>query len=76
MPQGGDGISVEAAAEGSGSGGSGSHDAQQRAVMKLTSHEWCGRWAVPSSEFDGSLVGAKSLNTQRLKVHLNDEQRA
>ena len=35
---------------------------------RIESKSWCGSYAVTSSKFEPSVVGAKSLNTAALKV--------
>jgi hypothetical protein len=67
--QGGKGISMEAAPD-KASSASGEEESgkQPPKLMQLEVHDWCGKWAIPSSEFDSGVVGAKSLNLQRLQV--------
>jgi hypothetical protein len=40
------------------------------ADIKLRMRAWCGEWAVPSAAFTPDAVGAKSLNTIKLRVRL------
>ena len=37
-------------------------------LSQIVERKWCGRYAISSEGFDDSTVGAKSLNTQRLRV--------
>ena len=37
----------------------------------ITAKSWCGKFALTSAEFSPDSVGAKSLNTQKLKVILS-----
>ena len=38
---------------------------------QITARSWCGKFALTSAEFSPESVGAKSLNTQKLKVILS-----
>ena len=37
-------------------------------VAQVVPRAWCGKYAVGAEDFSQSCVGAKSLNTQKLKV--------
>lgn len=69
--EGGKGISMEVAPD-KASSASGEEESgkQPPKLMQLEVHDWCGKWAIPSSEFDSGVVGAKSLNLQRLQGKL------
>lgn len=41
---------------------------ESRQPPQVVSRPWCGRFALPSSEFSAETVGAKSLNTVKLRV--------
>lgn len=66
--QGGSTITVKPANEASAAAGRDGSSEADRKTLQLSRHEWCGRWVLPSTEFSAAMVGAKSLNTQRLQV--------
>lgn len=35
---------------------------------RIVQRDWCGHYAISSDEFDDTTVGAKSLNTLKLRV--------
>ena len=37
-------------------------------VSQIVRRKWCGRYAIGSDDFSHNVVGAKSVNTQELKV--------
>ena len=43
-----------------------------RGLPQMRQREWCGQYAISSNAFDDSTVGAKSLNTLKLKVSYPD----
>jgi hypothetical protein len=47
------------------------HDqAVTSSLLHIVRREWCGLFAISSDSFSTAHVGAKSLNTQKLKVNM------
>lgn len=58
----------EAAEPAVGSTSGGASGATPSASAPLVAKTWCGKFAIPSTEFSPETVGAKSLNSAKLQV--------
>jgi hypothetical protein len=68
MLQGGGEMEVAEVGETGGECGDKEDDDQRVGLAAIVAKQWCGKYAIASSEFTTDIVGSKSLNTTQLKA--------